>query len=71
MLSVTDRRILDLERTWWLLPGPKEVAIGDLVGIGPADYYRRLRELVHTPEARSYDPLTVRRVRRLMEGMRV
>lgn len=68
MLSITDRRILDLERSWWLLPGPKEGAIADVVGISADSYYRRLRELVEIPEARRYDPLTVGRLRRLLAG---
>jgi hypothetical protein len=68
MLSVTDRRILDLERSWWLLPGPKEGAISDVVGISAARYYERLRELAHVPEAGTYDPLTVRRIRRILSG---
>jgi hypothetical protein len=70
MLTHTDRRILDLERSWWLLPGPKERAIGDIVGISPSSYYARLRELAHLPEAGSYDPLTVRRVRRVLSSGR-
>ncbi len=67
MFTLTDRRILDLERSWWLLPGPKEAAIDDVVGISAARYYARLRELAHLPEARDYDPLTIRRLRRLLE----
>lgn len=65
MLSDDDRRILDFERTWWLLPGPKDRAITDDLGIPSAEYYRRLRELVTDPDAYAYDPLTVRRLRRL------
>lgn len=68
MLSVTDRRILDLERSWFLLPGTKERAIDDVIGISSDSYYQRLRELSQIPEAGSYDPLTVRRVRKIMMG---
>ncbi len=68
MLSLTDRRILDLERSWFLLPGPKERAIGDVIGISADSYYRRLRELSESPEAGSYDPLTVRRIRKIIQG---
>lgn len=70
MFTHTDRRILDLERSWWLLPGPKDGAIGDVLGISAASYYQRLRELVADPEAHRYDPLTVRRVHRLIESGR-
>lgn len=64
MLSHVDRAIIDLERTWWKEPGPKEAVIVERVGISPADYYGRLVELLVVPEAIHYDPLTVRRLRR-------
>ncbi len=64
MLTSGDREILDLERTWWTVPGPKEAAIRDRVGMDASAYYRRLGELLHDPEAEAYDPLTVRRLRR-------
>ena len=66
MLSIDDRRILDFERGWWRYPGPKESTIPDLLGMDAAAYYRRLRELVDAAEAAEYDPLTIRRLRRLM-----
>ena len=66
MLSIDDRRILDFERGWWRYPGPKESTIPDLLGMDVAAYYRRLRELIDATEADEYDPLTVRRLRRLM-----
>lgn len=66
MLSTHDRLILDFERGWWRYPGPKESTIPDLLGIDAAAYYRRLRELLEAREADEYDPLTVRRLRRLM-----
>lgn len=66
MLTIADRRILDFERGWWLYPFPKECTIIDVLGFDPDDYYTRLRELVHLPEADSYDPLTVRRLRALI-----
>lgn len=66
MLSTHDRLILDFERGWWRYPGPKESTIPDLLGIDAATYYQRLRELIDVHEAALYDPLTVRRLRRML-----
>ncbi len=70
MLSDHDRRILDFERAWWLFPGPKDRAITDELGITSADYYHRLRELLTDPDAYAYDPLTVRRLRKVQTSAR-
>ena len=70
MLTDSDRRILDFERSWWLLPGPKDREITEVLGISSADYYRRLRKLLTDPDAYAYDPLTVRRLRRLQTSAR-
>lgn len=66
MLSDFDRRILDFERGWWLHPGFKDQNISGILGLDPRAYYRRLRQLLETEEALTYDPLTVRRLRRLV-----
>ena len=68
MLTTTDRQIIDFERSWWLLPGPKEMTMTDVLGLDPADYYARLRVLLDSGEADRYDPLTVRRLRRFISG---
>ncbi len=64
MLEQLDRRILDFERSWWHLPGTKERAIVELLGMDVAAYYRRLRLLLDRGDAAEYDPLTVLRLRR-------
>ena len=69
-LSERDSAILDFERTWWMEPGPKELAIRDRFDLSPARYYKLLGELLESPEAREYDPLVVRRLRRLRERRR-
>lgn len=66
MLTSVDRAIIDLERTWWQVPGPKEWAMLEQVGLGSGAYYRRLSALLWTEDAQDYDPLTVRRLRRLI-----
>ncbi|MBW3557014.1 MAG: DUF3263 domain-containing protein [Actinobacteria bacterium] len=69
-LSARDIAIIDFERTWWLEPGPKEQAIRVQLGLSPARYYQLLNHLIDRPEAHEYDPLVVRRLRRLRERRR-
>ena len=69
-LSGRDIAILDFERTWWLEPGPKEQAIRERLVLSPTRYYQLLNELIDRPEADAYDPLVVRRLRRLRERRR-
>lgn len=69
-LSERDIAILDFERTWWLEPGPKEQAIRERLVLSPTRYYQLLNELIDRPEADAYDPLVVRRLRRLRERRR-
>ena len=63
-LSLRDRAILDLERSWWTRSGPKEAAIRAETGVSGTRYYEILRALVDDPVAYEYDPLTVKRLRR-------
>jgi hypothetical protein len=65
-LSTHDRRILDFERSWFLHPEPKDRSISDVLGLTPSEYYDCLRDLMARPDAMSYDPLTVRRLRRMV-----
>ena len=64
------RRILDFERTWWRLSGPKERAIRERLEISPARYHQLLNGLIDRPDALAYDPMLVRRLRRLRENRR-
>lgn len=57
--------MLDFERTWWSEPGPKGAAIQARIGLSPARYYQLLAELIASPDAEAYDPLVVRRLRRI------
>jgi hypothetical protein len=78
-LSERDRAIIDFERTWWTEPGPKEAAIRARFNLSAGRYYAILGQLLTSPDAAAYDPLVVRRLRRLrsnrrrarMEGRRV
>ena len=72
-LTDRDRAILDFERTWWSesgLSGRKGAAIQSRIGISPARYYQVLGALIASPEAAAYDPLVVRRLRRLQSSRR-
>ena len=65
-----DKAILDFERSWWTESGPKEVAIRERFDLSPTRYYQILNELLEAPEALAYDPLVVRRLRRLRDRRR-
>jgi len=69
-LTDRDRAILDFERTWWSEPGPKGAAIQARFGFSPARYYRLLSELLGSAEAVAYDPLVVRRLRKIRSSRR-
>jgi len=69
-LTDRDRAILDFERTWWSEPGRKGAAIQARFGVSPARYYQVLNDLIGSPEAAAYDPLVVRRLRKLRTNRR-
>jgi len=69
-LTDRERAILDFESNWWTEPGPKESAIVDRFELSSERYYRILSELLESPEAEAYDPLVVKRLRRMRERRR-
>lgn len=69
-LDDRSRAILDFEREWWKLPGPKERAIRERFNLSTARYHQLLNQLIERPEALQYDPMLVRRLRRLREARR-
>jgi hypothetical protein len=69
-LSDRDRAILDFERSWWTEAGPKDTAIRDRFELSGTRYYQLLTELLDEPDALEYDPLLVRRLRRVRERRR-
>lgn len=64
-LSDRDRAILDFERQWWKYAGAKEQAVRDLFQLPATRYYQVLNALIDRPEATAYDPMLVKRLRRL------
>ena len=69
-LGERERSILDFERSWWQTPGPKETAIRAQFGLSTTRYYQLLNDLLDDDQALTYDPLVVRRLRRLRDRRR-
>jgi hypothetical protein len=69
-LTDRDRAILDFERSWWTEAGPKDTAIRERFELSGTRYYQLLTELLDDPDALDYDPLLVRRLRRVRERRR-
>jgi Protein of unknown function (DUF3263) len=64
------RAILDFERGAWTLEGSKERAIRERFGFSPTRYHQLLHRIIDTPSALEYDPMLVRRLRRIREARR-
>jgi hypothetical protein len=64
-LSERDSQILEFERQWWKFAGAKEQAIRDLFGMSATRYYQVLNALIDREDALAFDPLLVKRLRRL------
>ena len=64
-LTDRDRQMLAFERQWWKHAGAKEQAIRDLFDLSATRYYQLLNGLLDNPAALEYDPVLVRRLRRL------
>jgi hypothetical protein len=69
-LDERDRKILDFEREAWKLSVAKERAIRERLGLSPTRYHQLLRRVLDRPEAIAYDPMLVRRLRRVREARR-
>jgi hypothetical protein len=70
-LTDRDRGILALERLWWQYAGAKEAEIRKRFGLSATRYYQELNALIERPEALAFDPLLVKRLRRLRAGRKV
>lgn len=64
-LSRREREVLAFERQWWQYAGAKEQAIRDLFDMSATRYYQVLNALIDKQEALAYDPMLVKRLRRL------
>jgi len=64
-LTQREREILAFERQWWRYAGAKEQAIRELFAMSSTRYYQVLNALIDRAEALAYDPMLVKRLRRL------
>lgn len=64
-LSELQAALLDFEKLWWSLPGSKESEIRERFDMSTTRYYQLLNALIDTEAALAYDPLLVKRLRRL------
>ena len=64
-LDDRDRDMLDFEREWWKYAGAKEQAIRARFDLSTTRYYELLNRLIDRDEAVAYDPMLVKRLRRL------
>lgn len=64
-LSRREYDILAFERQWWKYAGAKEQAVRDLFDMSATRYYQVLNALIDRPEALEFDPMLVKRLRRM------
>lgn len=69
-LDARERAILDFERDWWRHAGAKERAVRERFDLSPTRYYQLLNRLMDDDAALLYDPMLVRRLRRLRAARR-
>ena len=69
-LDQRSREVLDFEREAWKLSVTKERAIRERFGFSPSRYHQLLHKVIDRPEALLYDPMLVRRLRRVREVRR-
>ena len=64
-LSERDAQILRFERQWWKYAGAKEDAVRELFSLSSTQYYQVLGALIDSPAALEFDPMLVKRLRRM------
>jgi Protein of unknown function (DUF3263) len=69
-LDQRSKEVLDFEREAWKLSVTKERAIRERFGFSPSRYHQLLHKVIDRPEALVYDPMLVRRLRRVREVRR-
>jgi len=69
-LDDRSREILDFEREGWKLTIAKERAIRERFGFSAARYHQLLHRIMDSPAALAYDPMLVRRLRRVRDARR-
>jgi hypothetical protein len=64
-LTERECEILAMERLWWQYAGAKEQAIREQFDMSTTRYYQVLNALIDREDALSFDPLLVKRLRRM------
>ena len=64
-LSDRERELLAFERQWWKFAGAKEQAIRELFDMSSTRYYQVLNALIDRTDALEFDPMLVKRLRRM------
>ena len=64
-LSERERELLAFERQWWKFAGAKEQAIRELFDMSSTRYYQVLNALIDRSDALEFDPMLVKRLRRM------
>jgi hypothetical protein len=64
-LSARDQEILTFERQWWKHAGAKEQAVRELFDMSATRYYQVLNALIDRADALAFDPMLVKRLRRM------
>lgn len=64
-LTPAETEMLTFESQWWKYAGAKESKVREDFGVSMTRYYQRLGALLDRPEAMAFDPLLVKRLRRL------
>ena len=64
-IDVRAQQILDFEREWWRYAGAKEQAVKEQFDLSPTRYYQLLNRVIDDEAALAYDPMLVKRLRRL------
>ncbi len=64
-LGEREREVLDFEREWWRYAGAKEQAIRERFDLSTTRYYQLLNDLIDDDRSLEYDPMLVKRLRRM------
>ena len=64
-LTERERAILTFERKWWRYAGGKEQALMEMFQLSPTRYFQVLNSLIDQPAALAFDPMLVKRLRRM------
>lgn len=67
-LTPFEESLLEFERWSWKNRGARDEAVLELFGLSWPRHVQLVQALIDRPEAEEYDPVTVRRLRRLRDA---